>query len=102
MSDGKYFASTKKGKKAIPRASLLNRAISKPFLDEESCSPAGEILEFKSELHGSDKSKRKDAVKKVIAAMTVGKDVSMLFPDVVNCMQVFTLDPHTDLTLSYL
>jgi hypothetical protein len=24
----------------------------------------------------------------VIAAMTVGKDVSMLFPDVCNCMQV--------------
>ena len=30
--------------------------------------------------------KKKDAVKKVIAAMTVGKDVSMLFTDVVNCM----------------
>ena len=27
-----------------------------------------------------DKSKKKDAVKKVIAAMTVGKDVSPLFP----------------------
>ena len=54
----------------------------------DSFAAAGEILEFKSELHSSDKSKRKDAVKKVIAAMTVGKDVSMLFPDVVNCMQV--------------
>ena len=31
--------------------------------------------------------KKKDAVKKVIAAMTVGKDVSMLFTDVVNCIQ---------------
>lgn len=29
-----------------------------------------------------DKSKKKDAVKKVIAAMTVGKDVSSLFPGV--------------------
>ena len=46
------------------------------------------MLEFKAELHNSDKYKRKDTVKKVIAAMTVGKDVSMLFPDVVNCMQV--------------
>lgn len=27
-----------------------------------------------------DRSKKKDAVKKVIAAMTVGKDVSALFP----------------------
>lgn len=39
-------------------------------------------------MHSLDKSKKKGAVKKVIAAMTVGKDVSMLFPDVVNCMQV--------------
>ena len=31
--------------------------------------------------------KKKEAVKKVIAAMTVGKDVSMLFTDVVNCIQ---------------
>lgn len=53
--------------------------------------PPGEVLEFKAELHSSDKHKKKDAVKKVIAAMTVGKDVSMLFPDVVNCMQVSLL-----------
>ena len=31
-------------------------------------------------------------VKKVIAAMTVGKDVSSLFPDVVNCMQTEDLE----------
>ena len=31
-------------------------------------------------------------VKKVIAAMTVGKDVSMLFPDVVNQMQTDDLE----------
>ena len=31
-------------------------------------------------------------MKKVIAAMTVGKDVSMLFPDVVNCMQTEDLE----------
>jgi vesicle coat complex subunit len=29
----------------------------------------------------------KDAVKKVIAAITVGKDMNALFPDVVNCMR---------------
>ena len=39
-----------------------------------------------------DKSRRKDAVKKVIAAMTVGKDVSVIFPDVVNCMQTDDLE----------
>lgn len=78
---------------------------------------AGEIQEFKQELNSLDRNKKKDAVKKVIAgqclflsrypvqlpnvekyltsgslvsiftAMTVGKDVSSLFPDVVNCMQ---------------
>ena len=31
-------------------------------------------------------------MKKVIAAMTVGKDVSMLFTDVVNCMQTENLE----------
>ena len=35
---------------------------------------------------------QKSAVKKVIAAMTVGKDVSMLFPDVTNCMQTDNLE----------
>lgn len=34
-----------------------------------------------------NRDKKKEAVKKVIAAMTVGKDVSMLFSDVLMCMQ---------------
>ena len=54
--------------------------------------PAGEIHEYKEDLRAIDRSKRKDSVKKVIAAMTVGKDVSMLFPDVVNCMQTDDLE----------
>ena len=36
--------------------------------------------------------KKKEAVKKVIAAMTVGKDVSMLFTDVVNCIQTQNIE----------
>lgn len=36
---------------------------------------AGEIFELKAELNNEKKEKRKEAVKKVIAAMTVGKDV---------------------------
>ena len=36
--------------------------------------------------------KKKDAVKKVIVAMTVVKDVSSLFTDVVNCMQTENLE----------
>ena len=33
-----------------------------------------------------------DAVKKVIASMTVGKDVSMLFTDVLNCVQTGNIE----------
>eukprot|EP00898_Chlorokybus_atmophyticus_P008524 jgi/Chlat1/8673/Chrsp88S00666 len=64
MSDSKYFTTTKKG----------------------------EIHELKQELNTPNRDKKKDAVKKVIAAMTVGKDVSMLFTDVVNCMQTDNLE----------
>lgn len=53
---------------------------------------AGEVHELKEELRTLDRKLRKGAVKKVIAAMTVGKDVSMLFPDVVNCMQTEDLE----------
>lgn len=64
MTDAKYFANTKKG----------------------------EIFELKSELASDKKEKRREAVKKVIASMTVGKDVSTLFPDVLNCMQTDNLE----------
>ncbi|GMH33859.1 hypothetical protein BSKO_01693 [Bryopsis sp. KO-2023] len=52
----------------------------------------GELKELSEELRSLDKSKKKDAVKKTIAAMTVGKDVEKLFPDVVNCMQTEDLE----------
>eukprot|EP01117_Protostelium_nocturnum_P003683 TRINITY_DN14965_c0_g1_i1.p1 TRINITY_DN14965_c0_g1~~TRINITY_DN14965_c0_g1_i1.p1 ORF type:complete len:884 (+),score=412.82 TRINITY_DN14965_c0_g1_i1:63-2714(+) len=64
MSDGKYFGNSKKG----------------------------EISELQDELHHQREDKRKEAVKKVIAAMTVGKDVSMLFTDVLNCIQTNNLE----------
>uniref|UniRef100_A0A7N0VFT3 Beta-adaptin-like protein n=1 Tax=Kalanchoe fedtschenkoi TaxID=63787 RepID=A0A7N0VFT3_KALFE len=57
-----------------------------------STTKKGEIPELKEELNSQYKDKRKDAVKKVIAAMTVGKDVSSLFTDVVNCMQTETME----------
>ncbi len=47
MTDSKYFTTTKKG----------------------------EIYELKAELNSDKKEKKKEAVKKVIASMTVGKDV---------------------------
>ncbi|KAJ8312347.1 hypothetical protein KUTeg_009720 [Tegillarca granosa] len=52
----------------------------------------GEIFELKAELNSDKKDKKKEAVKKVIASMTVGKDVSALFPDVVNCIQTDNLE----------
>jgi len=64
MTDSKYFATTKKG----------------------------EMYELKEDLHSENKNKKKDAVKKVIASMTVGKDVSQLFADVINCMQTDNLE----------
>ncbi|XP_006822988.1 AP-1 complex subunit beta-1-like [Saccoglossus kowalevskii] len=64
MTDSKYFTTTKKG----------------------------EIFELKAELNSDKKDRKKEAVKKVIASMTVGKDVSALFPDVVNCMQTDNLE----------
>eukprot|EP00931_Biecheleriopsis_adriatica_P048103 TRINITY_DN27786_c0_g1_i1.p1 TRINITY_DN27786_c0_g1~~TRINITY_DN27786_c0_g1_i1.p1 ORF type:complete len:929 (+),score=191.37 TRINITY_DN27786_c0_g1_i1:41-2827(+) len=52
----------------------------------------GEIGEFKEELNNTNKDRKKEALKKVIQAMTIGSDVSSLFPDVVNCMQTNSLD----------
>lgn len=52
----------------------------------------GEIHELKEELHSRDAKKRQEAVKKVIAAMTVGKDVSTLFTDVIQCLQTTNVE----------
>jgi hypothetical protein len=50
----------------------------------------GEIHELRNEL--MSKEKKIEAVKKIIAAMTVGKDVSSLFTDVINCMQTDNIE----------
>lgn len=55
-------------------------------------SAPGEIHELKEELNSLKEDKKKEAVKKVIAFMTVGKDVSMLFADVLKCMQTQNLE----------
>lgn len=47
---------------------------------------------MKAELNADTRDKRKEAVKRVIANMTVGKDVSMLFADVVKNMQTEDLE----------
>jgi len=57
-----------------------------------STSKKGEIAELKAELQSPNRDQKKDAVKKVIANMTIGKDVSTLFMDVVNCIQTDNLE----------
>lgn len=52
----------------------------------------GEMHELRMELHSTDRTIKVDAVKKVIASMTVGKDVSGLFTDVLNCAQTANIE----------
>lgn len=52
----------------------------------------GENAELLAELNSEYRDRRKDAVKRVIANMTVGKDVSGLFPQVVKNMQTEDLE----------
>lgn len=52
----------------------------------------GENHELREELKSSQRDKKRDAVKKVIANMTIGKDVSTLFHDVINCIQTDNLE----------
>ncbi|KAJ3111403.1 AP-2 complex subunit beta [Physocladia obscura] len=47
----------------------------------------GEAFELRADLNSEYREKRKETVKKVIANMTIGKDVSGLFADVVKNMQ---------------
>lgn len=57
-----------------------------------SNSRKGENHELKEELRSQKYDVKRDAVKKVIANMTVGKDVSTLFTEVVNCIQTDNLE----------
>jgi vesicle coat complex subunit len=49
-------------------------------------SVTGENFELRAELNSEYRDRRSDAIKRVIANMTVGKDVSGLFPDVLKNM----------------
>ncbi|KAG8759878.1 beta-adaptin [Ceratobasidium sp. 428] len=52
----------------------------------------GENHELRADLNSEYRDRRKDAIKRVIANMTVGKDVSGLFPDVLKNMQTEDLE----------
>jgi vesicle coat complex subunit len=55
-------------------------------------SRIGENFELRADLNSEYREKRKETVKKVIANMTIGKDVSSLFADVVKNMQTEDLE----------
>ncbi|KAJ3172155.1 AP-1 complex subunit beta-1 [Geranomyces variabilis] len=57
-----------------------------------STTKKGENFELKADLNSEYRDKRKETVKKVIANMTIGKDVSSLFADVVKNMQTEDLE----------
>lgn len=52
----------------------------------------GENAELREDLNSGYKDVRKEAIKRVIASMTVGKDVSSLFPSVLKNMQTEDLE----------
>lgn len=47
----------------------------------------GEIDELRQELNSTDFEIKKDALKRVIASMTIGKDLSALFQSVIKCLE---------------
>lgn len=53
---------------------------------------ANESHNIMEELNSLKPERQKDAVKKVIAAMTIGRDVSKLFPQVVKCIATNDLE----------
>lgn len=64
----------------------LTERVSHRQLTSLRSPPAGENFELRAELNSEYRERRSDAIKRVIANMTVGKDVSGLFPDVLKNM----------------
>ena len=52
----------------------------------------GDINDWRKQLHGLNKKEVGRTMKCVIAAMTIGTDVSSLFPDVISCIHNETLE----------
>jgi AP-1 complex subunit beta-1 len=53
---------------------------------------SSELAELQAELNSLKPDDRKEAAKQVIAMMTIGKDVSTLFPHMVKCMETTQID----------
>jgi AP-1 complex subunit beta-1 len=53
---------------------------------------SSELSELQSELNSLKAEDRREAAKQVIAMMTIGKDVSSLFPHMVKCMETTSIE----------
>ena len=53
---------------------------------------SSELTELQSELNSLKPEEKKEAAKQVIAMMTIGKDVSSLFPHMVKCMETNSIE----------
>ncbi|KAG0012321.1 beta-adaptin [Entomortierella chlamydospora] len=73
---------------------IQTRSADEPMTTFYKCCDikCGENAELLVDLNSEYRDRRKDAVKRVIANMTVGKDVSSLFPQVVKNMQTEDLE----------
>ena len=57
-----------------------------------SSNKRSEISELKDDLNSTNFDRKKEAIKKVIAQMTIGKDVSQLFQPVIKCLEHSEID----------
>ena len=53
---------------------------------------SSELSELMHDLNSSRPDEKKEAAKQVIAMMTIGKDVSSLFPHMVKCMETQSIE----------
>ncbi len=53
---------------------------------------SSELSELQVELNSMKQDEKKEAVKQVIAMMTIGKDVSSLFPHVCKCIETTSIE----------
>lgn len=72
--------------------SVLRMSLEKKIRNFLQGPKKGETYELRSGLVSQYRNERKDAIQRVIQAMTVGKDVSSLFPDVLKNIATYDLE----------
>jgi len=53
---------------------------------------SSELAELQADLNSLKLEEKKEAAKQVIAMMTIGKDVSSLFPHMVKCLETTSIE----------